>query len=256
MTTPLDAAHATMEATPEDAGARLAFHARLAEAELFLMLDEDPTGDSLTPRLFALEEGPVVLAFDTEERLAAFAGAAVPYAALPGRRLVAMLAGQGIGLGVNFDVAPSANLLPAEVIDWLAATLAEAPEALTARPEQLHPPTLPPALVAALDARLARAAGLAQTAWLAGVTHADGTRGHLLVVTDPATGVEAAIARALTEAARLAGVDEAGPLDVAFLAGDDPLTGRLARVGLRFDLPTPAAPTEPGRDPTRPPRLR
>ncbi|MBK5927400.1 hypothetical protein CCR87_08685, partial [Rhodobaculum claviforme] len=94
------------------------------------------------------------------------------------------------------------------------------------------------------------------------VTHADGVRGHLLVVTGAAPGAEAPLARALSEAARLAGVDQSGPLDVAFLDAGDPLIARLDRVGLRFDLPEPAAPAAPvpprppGSDPARPPRLR
>ena len=259
MTTPLDVAHAAMAGAPDDSAARLAFHARLVEAELFLLLAEEPSGNDLTPKVFALEDGPVILAFDTEARLAAFANGAVPYAAAAGRSLVSMLAGQGVGLGVNFDVAPSAQLVTPEVIDWLAATLADAPQEISARPDRLYPPSVPPALVTALDARLARAAGLARTAWLAGVTHADGTEGHLLVVVDPAPGAETSLARALAEAAGLAGVDQAGPLDVVFLAEGDPLVARLARVGLRFDLPQavrPAKPAPPGSDPNRPPRLR
>ncbi|MGY6411257.1 MAG: SseB family protein [Alkalilacustris sp.] len=258
--TPLDAAHAAMQAAPDDDGARLAFHARLAEAELHLLLAEEAEGDRLTPQVFALEDGPVVLAFDTDARLAEFAGATVPYAALPGRRLVALLAGQGVGLGVNLDVAPSAWLMPPDAVDWLAATLAEAPAPLTALPEAVHPPTLPPGLVAALDGRLARAAGLAQAAWLAGVSHGDGSRGHLLVVIDPAPGAEAALAQALSEAVRMAGVDHAGALDIAFLPASAPLVPRLERVALRFDLPpppaAPAPPPPPGSDPARPPRLR
>jgi len=257
--TALDRAHAAMsEEAPEDAPERLALHAALAEAELFLMLAEEPAGEDLRPRVFALEDGPVVLAFDLEARLARFAGEAVPYAALPGRRLVAMLAGQGVGLGLNLDVAPSAMLLPPALIDWLAEALAEAPQEVTARPEALRAPTLPPALVAALDARLARAAGLAREAWLASVSHADGTAGHLLAVVGAAPGAEAALARALGEAARFSGAG-AGPLDIVYLAEGDPLAGRLARVGLRFDLPVreaPAAPAAPGSDPRRPPRLR
>ncbi|MEO0865181.1 MAG: SseB family protein, partial [Pseudomonadota bacterium] len=53
---------------------------------------------------------------------------------------------------------------------------------------------------------------------------------------------------------------EAGALDVGFFDGADPVTERLARVGLRFDLPQPApataGPAAPGMDPAHPPRLR
>lgn len=49
-------------------------------------------------------------------------------------------------------------------------------------------------------------------------------------------------------------------MDVLFLRSADPMTARLAKVGLRFDLPEPAVaasgPSAPGMDPTRPPKLR
>ena len=109
--TPLDRAHAAMEADPGEAAMRLAFYDCLAGAEVFLLLQAEAEGDRITPEVFDLETGPVVLAFDREERLAAFLGRPAPYAALSGRRLAGMLAGQGLGLGLNLDVAPSAMLL-------------------------------------------------------------------------------------------------------------------------------------------------
>jgi hypothetical protein len=71
-------------------------------------------------------------------------------------------------------------------------------------------------------------------------------------------GAEAALAEAVAEALRFSGV-EAGALDVTFVAADSPVVARFARVGLRFDLPTPAMPTAPGApgmDASRPPRLK
>lgn len=257
--TPLDAAQRAIDADPEAEAPRLAFHASLAAAEVFLLLEAEAEGDSLTPRLFDLEEGAVVLAFDSEARLADFAAGPAPYAALPGRRLIAMLAGRGIGLGLNLEVAPSATLLPPEVIDWLAETLAQAPEALVAAPEQLLPPALPEALLRALDARLARATGLARSAWLCAVRHSDGGGGHMLVFVGAVDRAEAALVQTVGEAVRLAGTAASGPVDVAFLSAGDPLEERLARVGLRFDIPEPAgaaAVTPPGLESNLPPRLR
>ncbi|MGY6633395.1 MAG: SseB family protein [Alkalilacustris sp.] len=261
MTTPMDLVHAALRADRQSDAALRAYHAELVAAELFLMLAEDPVGDALIPRTFDLDDGPLVLVFDTEDRLAAFAGAAVPYAAVSGRALLAMLTGQGVGIGVNFDVAPSAELLPADAVDWLAGTLDQTPAEVTSRPEALHRPSLSTDLVSALNARLARAAGLARMAWLAGVTHADGIRGHLLVLVDAAPGAEATLARAMGEAMQLSGVDSPGPLDILFVADGAPLVQRLRRVGLRFDLPQPKpqprpAAGPPGGDPKRPPRLR
>ena len=47
--TPLDTAHTAMDATPDDDAARLRFFERLADSELFLLLQGEATGDSLSP---------------------------------------------------------------------------------------------------------------------------------------------------------------------------------------------------------------
>jgi hypothetical protein len=257
--TRLDRALAAMEAAPEEDAARLAFYDRLAEAELFVLLEAEVTGDApILPRSFPVEGGPVVLAFDREERLAAFAGGPASYAALSGRALAARLAGQGVALGLNLG-SSGETLLPAEALGWLAATLAEAPKVVEARLAALAAPAgLPPALLTALDAKLATAAGLARGAYLAAAEIEGGGRGHLLAFIDAAEGAEAALARAVAEALTFSGL-EAAALDVAFLRASDPAAARLARVALRIDLPgaaEPPAPAAPGSDPARPPRLR
>ncbi len=259
-TTPLDTAHAAMETAPDDDAARLAFYARLAEAELFLLLAQDPHSETADPEVFHLSDGPVVLAFDREERLAAFLdGAEAPYLALSGRRLAAMLAGTGTGLGLNLGVAPSSFLLDAEGVAWLTTMQTATPEELSATPDALTPPAgLPELLVIALDGKLAQAAGLARLAYLAGVTYRGGGRGHLLAVIGAAPGAEPALTQAVAEALAFSGLDAAA-VDVGFFDASDPIAARLARVGLRFDLPAPPEPEEiapPGMDPDRPPRLR
>lgn len=258
-TTPLDQAHAAMQSAPDEATARLSYFERLAESELFLLLSREPEGSRLDPESFDLPDGPVVLAFDREARLTDFLGRAAPYAALSGRVIAAMLAGRGIGLGVNFEVAPSSILIPAKAIDWLHATLAEAPAEIEARPVSLHPPaSVPERLLHALDAKLATAAGLAQAAYLVDARYADGTQGTLLGVVDVLPGAQGALARATNEALAFSGI-AAGALDIGFFAAADPVTARLAQVGLRFDLPqreSPEARARPGSDPDKPPRLR
>lgn len=254
----LDAAHAAVSADPENEALRLRFFERLADGEMVVLLEREAAGESLEPKVFDLEDGPVVLVFDREERLASFTGGIAPYAALPGRVIAGLLKGQGIGLGVNLGVAPSSMLLPPEALDWLAETLEGGPEEVEAQPEEFVAPRVPEALVTALDAKLARAGGLAAGAVLAGVVYRGGRRGHMLAFLDAAPGAEGALARAISEALVFSGL-EAGELDVAFLAQGEPAATAMARVGLRFDLPVaeaPAAPGAPGMDPTRPPKLR
>lgn len=256
----IDQAWEACEASPEDNSLRLQYYGRLVDSELVLLLEQEPEGDSIAPKVFELEEGPVVLAFDTEARLTEFTGLPAPYAAMPGRALVEMLAGRDLGLGLNLGVAPSSRLLPSEILIWLAQMIAERPEELTSRVVGLHAPRgLPDQLLLALDQRLARMEGLAQMAYLVGVEYETGARGHMLAFVEPAPGAEAALARAVQSALSFSGV-EAGFLDVTFMGASDPRASECARSGLRFDLPVPAAPstqpTAPGSDPARPPRLR
>ncbi|MCC1481611.1 SseB family protein [Roseibaca sp. Y0-43] len=257
--TPLDLAFAATEAAPDDIPTRLRYYARLTEGELFLLLEREGKGDTLDPKVFDLEDGPIVLAFDREDRLTEFTGMPAPYAALPGRVVVEMLAGSDMGLGLNLGVAPSARVFPPEILAWLAETLSERPEELENRVAAFHAPRgLPEAVLTALDARLARMEGLAALAYLVGTEYEGGQRGHMLAFVDAAPGAESALARAVQGALGFSGI-EAGQLDVTFLAANDTRAAELARLGLRFDLPQPAKPVEvkaPGLDPDAPPKLR
>lgn len=258
-TTDLDAAHAAMEAELADDAVRLRFYERLADSELFLLLAGEATGEQIEPELFEVEDQQFTLIFDRQERLAQFVGQTAPYAGLPGRVLVGMLAGQGIGMALNPDVAPSAMLIPAEAVDWLAATLTHKPDRTEARLTSLNAPgKLPEAVVTGLDRKLATAAGLARYAYLATAEYEDGGMGHVLAFIDALPDAEQALALAANEALTFSGV-EAGVIDVMFVRATDPLAARLAKVGLRFDLPVPVrpdTPAAPGMDPEKPPRLR
>jgi hypothetical protein len=252
--TRLDAAHEAAEADGGEA-ARLRFWERLAEAELHLLLDGPHEGETIAPRLFAVDGARYALAFDTAERLAGFAGPA-PFAQLSGRRLAALLAREALGLGLNLEDHPSAQLIPPDAIAWLAGMLAEVPSEIEARIEAVSPPGgLPEALLAGLDAKLGLMAGLARHAYLAGVTYEGGARSHLLAFVDAVPGAEPDLARAVGEALTFSGL-EAGSLDLAFPRAAEPLSASLARHGLRIDLPDPSARAAPGAVPEKPPRLR
>lgn len=256
--TPIDRAHAALRAAPQDDAARLKFYERLADAELFLLLTEEPTGDNISPEVAETGDGPFLLAFDREDRLSGFTGRVSPMVSLSGRALAQMIAGQGYGIALNLNAA-SEELVSADAVDWLATTLAARPAEISARPTELRAPGgLPERLVEALDQKLSAAEGLSRIALLAAVTYEDGSQGHMLAFVDPAAGAEDALAQATGEALTFSGLD-AAELDVAFFASSDPITERLARVALRFDLPVPAMPepiSPPGADPDKPPKLR
>lgn len=235
--TPLDRAHAAMQADPDNATARMGFYNRLAEAELFLLLKTEPEADRIDPDIFEVEDGRFALVFDTDERLTEFAQGVVPYAALSGRALAAMLSGQGIGLGLNLGVAASEFLIPTDAVDWLAETLSAAPQETDARPTDIAAPRdIPQALLINIDGKLAAAQGLARFAYLVAVTYEPARPGHLLAFIDATKGAETALSRAVSEALIFSGL-EAGEIDVGFFDATDPIAARLAKVGLRFDIP-------------------
>ncbi|MEM6276817.1 MAG: SseB family protein [Pseudomonadota bacterium] len=257
--TPIDAAFAIMEASDNDSD-RLRFYERVADAELFVLLEEEPDDEDVRPRVFDLEEGTYVLAFDRADRLSAFAEGAVPYVALSGRILVQMLAERELGLGLNLEVAPSAYLLPPEALRWLADTLKQRPTDEELRIKELAAPgALPEMLLTALDAKLALMGAAAHAAFLARAVYEDDTQGHVLAFVDPAPGAEMALSQAASEALVFSGLD-AGQLDVTFVRASDTVSAQLARVALRFDLPQPPQVREerppPGSDPDNPPKLR
>lgn len=257
--TPLDLALTAMEAAPENDEARLTFYERLAESELFLLLEREPEGDQVEPRLFQTADGDLVLVFDREHRLTDFAEGPAPYAALSGRSLAAMLHTQNIGVGVNLGVAPSSIVIPPDAVSWLNETLGEDPLEVTETPEEILPPgNLPERLVTGIDAKLAQAAGLADFAYLAAVKYRGGRNGHLLAFIGATPGAEPALAGSAREALVFSGLD-AGEVDVAFLKASDQIAAKLAKLGLRFDLPkAPEAsvPGAPGLDPEAPPKLK
>jgi hypothetical protein len=223
----------------------------LFNSDIHLLLEEAPEGDSLKPLLMALESGPAALAFDRADRLAAFAGGEAPYAAMPGRALVTMLAGREVSLAVNPGVAPSELFYGPEALGWAADFLTEGLVEDEARIATLGPPKgASPALLAALDGKLAALAPVLEEAWLAG------TEVGLLLLLRLRDGAgERPAAQALAETARLAGSD-GPPLDIAFARDGAALLSRARVVGLGFELPQLPAPAAPGTDSSKPPILR
>lgn len=259
--TPLDQAHATLVEAGDTDAARLRFYERLADAELFLLLETEAVADKIEPQIFSVDGSEFVLAFDLEERLVDFVGQPAPYACLSGRALVTLLAPQALGLGLNLEVAPSSYLMDAQGVGWLADTLQAAPEEAEAKVVEMTPPgAMPELLLSALDAKLALMGAAARSAYLAQVTYDNGAIGHMLAFIDAAPGAEGALSKAASEALTFSGI-EAGQLDVAFFRASDAVAATLAKVGLRFDLPEPPEPQvverpAPGMDPDKPPRLR
>jgi len=262
--TPLDHAHAAMQADPADEAAALQFYRLLADTPLMLLLNSEPEGTRIDPRVFDLEAGPVLLAFDTADRMAAISDAPLAYAELPGRVIVQQLAGQGVSLGLNFGSdAPSETLLPPEALDWLAEMVAApALHEVQAMPESFFiPRDLPAALTEALNFTVGAAPGLARAAYLTGVRYDDGRVGHMLAILDAYPEAREALAHAVAQAVGFSGL-EAAEIDVTFLDSTDRGARDIVRSGVMFEFPAEQAeqaaqvPQAPGTDPDRPPILR
>ena len=83
LVTLLDAAHAAVSADPENEALRLRFFERLADGEMIVLLEREAVGDRLEPRVFALEDGPVV-PWQPPRRLAQMTKQRVVSSGLPG----------------------------------------------------------------------------------------------------------------------------------------------------------------------------
>lgn len=232
-----------------DAPARARMLSRLADTELAVALSAEPAGDAVELRSFPLEGGVVVLACDSEERLAGFFGAPVAFAAMPGRVLAGLLRRDGAGLLVN-PGHPSEMLLDAAMLDWLAGALAAAPEVGEARLRLTGPAAATvEALAGPLAERLDDMRGLIAGAALAGVQGEVGPGSHLLLIAGADPARQPAIAKALAEALAFL-PPQPGGVDVSFSDAAPPAAA------LRFDLtPPPPEPAPPPR-PKGPPILR
>lgn len=258
----LDTAHAAMQQNTEDETARLKFYERLISSTLFMALEEEPEGDTLKPLFIPLEEITYALVFDTRARMVEFTKEPTAYAAMSGRKVVEMFAAQNIGIAFNMAVAPSAILIPAEAVNWLAGMIGHGVEQEQARPVALHPPVnMPEKLVAAIDAKLASMVGMANRAYLGEMEYDSRPRTPILAFVDAPENAQAEMAAAIGEAVSFTG-DENAAVDVVFMHGDDEILSSFDNVALRLDLPQltkakePVAPKAPGSDPDSPPNLR
>lgn len=258
MPTLLETAARLMAQDPEVG--RLQFFRTLADANLMLLLETDAQGETLTPRIFDLPEGRVVLAFEREEDLASLGvgpdSGPLPYAELPGRVLAQLLAPEGLGLGLNLGSGlQSEQLFPAAAMVWLTDQLAGS---LSTERGGFADLTAPDAQASAALAQILAQApagwgGQADQARL----YAKGDGLALILSGAPEAGQQA-LAQSLAEALRFA--DLGGRVvDIAFAESN-----AWPKGGTLFDWPARHAPVAaaspvragPGTDPEKPPILK
>jgi hypothetical protein len=258
--TRLDALVIAMQTGQEEAALR--FYQALADSDLVLLLD-GKTG--VRPKVFDLSEGPMILAYDLEERLSATHGAA-DYAALPGRVLAGQMLGQGLSLGLNLgSEAPSEMVLPPDALRWLCDMLDRQVQVDETQVLGFAASRLGPRFRTSLEFTLAAAAGLISAAGLVAVTARQGAGGpsiqEVVVIFGAPAAAEEPLARAVSEAASFAGLESDG-VAVQFLIDVETMPKSMRPVISMIDLPAPSDKVEtipgalPGMDPNHPPKLR
>jgi hypothetical protein len=246
---------------PADHSARMRFFNAFCDAEVFLLLNEEPDEGSLSPVVLDAEGRGHVLAFASEEHLADYSAQVAPYAALSGRVIVDMLTQAELAIAFNWGVLVSEMVITAEEITWLNGVISEAPETHNARPTSFFAlgqerDTLSRVLVE----KLISASELAQAFWLIGVGYETGAKGVMLCIVDAPLEAEAPLAKAALEAIAFCGYENL-LFDVSFLKHHEKAVEAIERQGQRLVFPkrppvTPKQRSMPGSDPARPPKLR
>ena len=144
----------------------------LADTNLFLLLEQEPSNEILEPKFIQLEGKNFALAFDSEENLSEFYGEAAAFAEVTGRVLAKMLLEEKIGLGINLGVSEGELLLPWEIIEWFVNVLDEAPNLVQITPKKfLRAEAFPEVLFKALQEKLMPAVGLFDEIWILSLIH-------------------------------------------------------------------------------------
>mgnify|MGYP002870330219 FL=1 len=244
----------------EDTDKHLQFYNALLDAQLFLLLNEEPQEDELLPQIKDIESNRYVLVFENEDRLVDFCGNVAPYAAVSGRVLIEMLEGQEIGLAFNLNAKAAEALLPKDVVEWLSEVIRQVPEMYHAKPKAFFPlDQKAERTLVVLHEKLATVASLAKSFFLSGVEYDDATRGILLAIIDADVSAEPILSKMAHEAVAFGGIQDA-VFDVVFLKKNDQALASIEKQAIKLQLTKVEPKTHvqrhiPGADPDKPPKL-
>jgi len=213
------------------------FYETLAEARVYVLLDQAVDEGKYEPKVFSLKEASYLLAFDVPEQADELTGSNASTSPTLGMDLFKLLRGRKIGLGINMGGTTSATLISGETIDMICAYYdGTAGEPLVADADTsqfralLAPQNFPDSLQNALTDNLAPLQGTYNKVVLLKAEYEEGKTGYIVAVSgaaDAGRGAIAAAADAALATSRRGDIQ----LDVAFLALDDPMTNRIERVG-------------------------
>ena len=250
-----------MSRNPENNDARLNYYGVLADTNLFLLLEQEPSNEILEPKFIQLEGKNFALAFDSEENLSEFYGDAAAFAEVTGRVLAKMLLEEKIGLGINLGVSEGELLLPREIIEWFVNVLDEAPNLVQITPKKfLRAEAFPEILVKALQEKLMPAVGLFDEIWICAVEYNEDETSHLICLMGVQNSAQQAIVKSINEVLSFTNID-LGNIDVAHFSYDDEVCTKIREIGIKLQFPEVSEVKNAARDvknkaALQPPKLR
>jgi len=226
-----------MSRNPENSDARLNYYGVLADTNLFLLLEQEPSNEILEPKFIQLEGKNFALAFDSEESLSEFYGEAAAFAEVTGRVLAKMLLEEKIGLGINLGVYEGELLLPWEIIEWFVNVLDEAPNLVQNTPKKfLRAEAFPEVLFKALQEKLMPAVGLFDEIWICAVEYNEDETSHLICLMGVQNSAQQAIVKSINEVLSFTNID-LGNIDVAHFSYDDEVCTKIREIGIKLEFP-------------------
>ena len=250
-----------MSRNPENNDARLNYYGVLADTNLFLLLEQEPSNEILEPKFIQLEGKNFALAFDSEESLSEFYGEAATFAEVTGRVLAKMLLEEKIGLGINLGVSEGELLLPWEIIEWFVNVLDEAPNLVQTTPKKfLRAKAFPEVLFKALQEKLMPAVGLFDEIWVCAVEYNEDETSHLICLMGVQNSAQQAIVKSINEFLSFTDI-ELGNIDVAHFSYDDEVCTKIREIGIKLEFPKVSKIKNAARDvknkvSLQPPKLR
>ena len=257
----LNKAFLEMSRNPENNDARLNYYGVLADTNLFLLLEQEPSNEILEPKFIQLEGKNFALAFDSEESLSEFYGEAAAFAEVTGRVLAKMLLEEKIGLGINLGVYEGELLLPWEIIEWFVNVLDEAPNLVQITPKKfLRAEAFPEILFKALQEKLMPAVGLFDEIWICAAEYNEDETSHLICLMGVQNSAQQAIVKSINEVLSFTDID-LGNIDVAHFSYDDEVCTKIREIGIKLQFPEVSEVKNAARDvknkaALQPPKLR
>ena len=257
----LNKAFREMSQDPENNDARLNYYGVLADTDLFLLLEQEPSNEILEPKFIQLEGNNFALAFDSEENLSEFYGEAAAFAQITGRVLAKMLLEEKIGLGINLGVSEGELLLPYSVIEWFVSVLEETPDVVQNSPKKfLSANAFPEIMLKVLQEKLEPAVGLFDEIWICGVEYDEDETSHLICLMGAQNSAQQAIVKSINEVLSFTDIN-LGNIDVAHFNYHDEASSKIRTIGVKLEFPQvnelkSAAGNAKNKATSQPPKLR